>query len=112
MGVGVTLLSLSRAVQKCKRGRLFPFGWWHMLKVIKFHKTNIVDLLIIGVLPEYRMKGVNAMMFYHLIPYYQKYGIEWGETNVEMETNEKVQSQWQYLEHIQHKRRRCYKKTI
>ena len=51
-------------------------------------------------------------LFYDLIPRYQKFGFKWGETNVEMETNEKVQSQWQYLEHIQHKRRRCYKKPI
>ena len=112
VGVGITLLSLSRAVQKCHRGRLFPFGWWHLLKVLKFHKTDIVDLLLIGVLPEYRLKGVNAMMFYHLIPYYQKYGIKWGETNVEMETNDNVQSQWQYLETEMHKRRRCYIKRL
>jgi hypothetical protein len=51
-------------------------------------------------------------LFYDLIPWYQKFGFKWGETNVEMETNEKVQSQWQYLEHYQHKRRRCYKKSL
>jgi len=51
-------------------------------------------------------------MFAHLIPIYQEYGFEWGESQVEMETNEGVQSQWQYLETVQHKRRRCYKKNI
>jgi GNAT superfamily N-acetyltransferase len=112
VGVGVTLPSLSKAVQKCHRGRMLPFGWWHLLRALKFHKTKIVDMEMIGVLPEYRQKGANALMFAHLIPIYQKYGFEWGESQVEMETNEKVQSQWQYLETIQHKRRRCYKKEI
>ena len=92
--------------------RLWPFGWWHCLKALKFHKAECLDLMLIGILPEYQQKGVNALMFSDLIPIYQKFGFKWGETNVEMETNEKVQSQWQYLEHIQHKRRRCYKKSL
>ena len=112
VGVGLTIPSLSRALQKLHNGRLLPFGWWHILKVLKFHQTNIVDLLLIGVLPEYRVKGANALLFSHLIPIYQKYGIEWGETHVEMETNEKVQNQWQYLETVLHKRRRCYRKDL
>ena len=61
---------------------------------------------------EYQQKGANALLFYDLIPAYQKYGFKWGETNVEMETNEKVQSQWQYLEHIQHKRRDLWARAI
>ena len=112
VGVGITIPSLSRALQKCWRGRLWPFGWWHVLRALKFHKTNIVDLEMIGVLPEYRSKGVNALMFYHLIPWYNKYGIEWGESQVEMESNENVQSQWSYFHTENHKRRRCYKKVL
>lgn len=112
VGVGITIPSLTKALQKCRKGRLWPFGWWHLLRALYFHKTNVVDLLLIGVLPEYRKKGANSLLFYDLIPWYQKYGFEWGETHVEMETNEKVQSQWQYLEHEQHKRRRCYIKKI
>ena len=112
IGVGITLPSLTRALQKCRRGRLFPFGWIHILRALKQHKTKVVDLLLVGVLPEYRSKGANALLFYDLIPRYQKYGFEWGETHVEMETNEKVQGQWQYLERECHKRRRCYKKPI
>lgn len=112
VGVGITIPSLSRALQKCRNGRLFPFGWWHIIRALKFHKTKVVDLLLIGVLPEYRTKGANALLFADLIPWYQKYGFEWGETHVEMETNMKVQSQWQYLHMENHKRRRCYVKTI
>ena len=112
VAVGITIPSLSKALQKCRRGRLWPFGWWHVLMALKAHKTEGVDLLLLGVLPEYRMKGANALMFYDLIPRYQAYGFKWGESQVEMETNENVQSQWQYLETILHKRRRCYKKWI
>ncbi len=112
IGVGITIPSLSRAVQKCHRGRLLPFGWWHLMMSLFFHKTKYVDLMMVGILPEYRKKGANALLFSHLIPWYQRYGFEWGESQVEMETNENVQSQWQYLETEQHKRRRCYVKKI
>ena len=104
VAVGISIPSLSVALQKCRRGRLFPMGWWHILRALKQHKTKGVDLLLLGVLPEYRMKGANALMFSDLIPRYQAYGFEWGESQVEMETNENVQSQWQYLETILHKR--------
>ena len=112
VGVGITLPSLTRALQKCRNGRLWPFGWWHIVRALKFHKTDIVDCLLIGVLPEYRSKGANALLFYDLIPIYQQHGFLWGETHVEMETNGKVQSQWGYFDHEQHKRRRCYKKAL
>lgn len=112
VAVGITIPSLSRALQKCRRGRLFPFGWWHVLRALKMHKTEGVDLLLLGVLPEYRIKGANALMFSDLIPRYRAYGFKWGESQVEMETNENVQSQWQYLDTQLHKRRRCYKKWI
>lgn len=112
VAVGITIPSLSRALQKCRRGRLWPVGWWHVLRALKMHKTRYVDLLLLGVLPEYRMKGANALMFSDLIPRYRAYGFEWGESQVEMETNENVQSQWQYLDTELHKRRRCYKKWI
>ena len=112
IGVVITIPSLTKALQKCRNGRLWPFGWWHIIRALKFKKTDVVDCLLIGVLPEYRAKGANALLFYDLIPIYQKYGFKWGETHVEMETNGKVQSQWMYFNHEQHKRRRCYKKQL
>ena len=111
-GMGITIPSLSRALQKCKKGRLFPFGWWHLLKVIKFTKTEGADLLLLGFIPEYRSKGANALLFYDLIPRYIKYGIKWGESQVEMETNSGVQSQWEMFDSVNHKRRRCYRKNL
>lgn len=112
VGFGITIPSLSRALQKCHRGRLLPFGWWHLLRAIKFHKTEGVDLLLIGILPEYRSKGANALLFADLIPRYIEYGFKWGESQVEMESNEGVQGQWGPLNPENHKRRRCYRKVI
>ena len=111
VGFGITFPSFSRALQKTRDGRFLPFGWWHLLKVLKWHKTPIVDLLLIGVLPEYRPKGANALIFDDLIRQFQAYGFEWAITGPQMETNEGVLSQWQYLEHETVRRHRCYRKV-
>ena len=112
VGFGITFPSFSRAMQKTRDGRFLPFGWWHMLKILKWHKTPIVDLLLIGVLPEYRAKGANALIFDDLIRWFQRYHFEWAETGPQMESNEGVLSQWQYLEATQHRRHRCYRKML
>ena len=112
VGFGITFPSFSHAMQKTHDGRFLPFGWWHMLKVLKWHKTPIVDLLLIGVLPEYRSKGANALIFDDLIRWFQRYNFEWAETGPQMESNEGVLSQWQYLDATQHRRHRCYRKML
>ena len=112
VGFGITFPSLSDAMRKTRDGRLLPFGWYHLLKAIKRHTSDTVDMLLIGVLPEYRAKGANALIFDDLIRQYQRYGFKWAEAMPQMETNEGVLSQWQYLEAEQHRRLRCYKKNI
>ena len=110
VGVGISMPSMSRALQK-SHGKLLPMGWWHLLKGLK-GKNDRVDLLLVAVKPEYQNKGVNALLFQDLIPYYQKYGFKWAESNPEMETNAKVQGQWEYVTNRQHRRRRSYYKNI
>ena len=112
IGFGITFPSFSRALQKTRDGRLFPFGWWHLLKILKWHKTPIVDLLLIGVLPEYRAKGANGLIFDDLIRQFQRYGFEWADTGPMMETNEGVLGQWQYLESTISRRHRCFSKPL
>ena len=111
VGVGVDLPSLSRALQK-SRGKMLPFGWWHLMRAMYFNVTDTVDLLLVAVKPEYQSKGVNALLFTDLIPYFQKYKFKYAESNPELELNQKVQAQWQYFETRQHKRRRAYGKRI
>jgi GNAT superfamily N-acetyltransferase len=112
VAVGLSMPSLSKALQKAK-GKLFPFGWYHLLKALYLKRTyKVLDLLLAAVKPEYQGKGVNALLFYDLLPIYIKLGFVAGESNPELELNEKIQAQWSYFESKQHKRRRAYIKRI
>ncbi len=111
VAVGISMPSLSRALQRA-RGKLFPLGWYHLLKALMWRRPKVLDLLLVAVRPDYQNKGVNALLFTDLIPVYQQMGFEYAESNPELELNEKVQSQWQYFRTEQHKRRRCYKADI
>lgn len=110
VGVGISMPSFSRALQK-SNGRLFPFGWWHLLKALR-GKVDTVDLMLIAIKPEYQSKGVNALLFCDLLPGYIRNGYKWAESNIELEDNSSVQLQWQYFDYRQHRRRRAYRKAI
>ena len=111
IGVGISMASISEALQKAK-GKLFPFGWFYLSRALFWRRPNTLDLLLVAVKPEYQSKGVNALLFYDLIPMYNKLGFKYAESNPELEINSKVQAQWTYFEHELHKRRRAYKKEI
>lgn len=111
VGIGISMPSLSKALQKC-RGELFPFGWIPMLKALRGHGTDIVDLLLVAIKPEYQGKGVNALLFEYMIPRYIKMGFKHAETNPELESNSNVQAQWGYFNYEQHKRRRSFRKEL
>ncbi len=70
IGVGISIPSMSRALQK-GRGRLLPTGWIHLLKAMYMH-NDVVDLLLVAIKPEYQSKGVNALLFADLLPVYIK----------------------------------------
>lgn len=110
VALGISMPSLSRALQQSK-GKLFPFGWWHLLKAIRGN-TDVVDLLLVAVKPEYQSRGVNALIFADLIPQYNKNGYKYAESNLELEGNENVQMQWEYFERRQHRRRRAFRKKL
>lgn len=106
---GITMPSLSKALQKAK-GKLFPFGFLHLLKAMK--NNSAIDLYLIGVRPDLQGKGVNSIIFNELHKIFIKNNVLTAETNVELETNYKVQAQWKHFTHRQHKRRRCYIKYL
>ena len=110
IGVAITMPSLSKALQKAK-GHLLPFGWLNLLNAL-YGKGEIVDLYIMGVLPEYQNKGVNALMFYDLIPVFNRMGFQYAESNPELELNHKMQSQWEYFDVKHHKTRRAFIKHL
>lgn len=111
VAVGISMPSMSHALQRA-HGKMFPFGWWHLLKALKWKRDEMLDLLLIAVHPDYQSKGVNALIFADLIPVYNQLGFKYAESNPELELNENVQKQWQYFDVVQHKRRRCFKTAI
>lgn len=111
VGVAITLGSLSEALRKSK-GRLFPFGWLHLLKSLKVRHESKAEMLLIAVRPDYQGLGVNALFFADLIPVYNKLGFTWAETGPQLEDNVKEISQWKLLNPKFVKRRRCYYKEM
>ncbi|WP_010421515.1 hypothetical protein [Anaerophaga thermohalophila] len=109
IGFGICLPSLSKALQKC-RGRLFPFGFLHIQKALRVNDT--IDTLLIAIHSDYRNKGVNALIFNHIGSAIVSEGIKYIETTRELEHNLSAQNLWDKLENRQHKRSRCYFKTI
>lgn len=110
VGVGISIPSLSKALQSSK-GRLFPFGWWKLLRAMK-GQNDIVDLMLIAVKQEYQSKGVNALLFTDLLPMFIRHKHKWAESNLELEGNLSVQQQWQYFERRLHRRRAAFRKNI
>ena len=110
IGVGIAMPSMSKALIK-SRGRMFPFGWIHLLRALKCH-NDVVDLLLVAVKPEYQSRGVNALLFTDLLPHFIKNGYKFAESNHELEDNQRVQQQWQYFDYVQNKRRRAFHKNL
>jgi GNAT superfamily N-acetyltransferase len=110
VAVGIAMPSLSNALRR-GQGKLFPTGWWHLLKAIQ-GKTDVVDLLLVAVKPEYQSKGVNALIFNDLLPGFIANGYKYAESNLELEENESVQKQWEYFERRLHRRRRAWQRSI
>ena len=111
IGVAVTMASLSQAMIKAD-GNLFPFGWFHIVKSLKWKREDKVELLLIAVRPDYQGIGVNSLFFYDLINVYKKMNFKCAETGPQLEYNVKELSQWKLLNPKFTKRRRCYTKQL
>jgi len=111
VGVAVTMGSISQAMRKAD-GSLWPLGWFHLLKALKWKREDNAEMLLIAVRPDLQGYGVNALFFENLIPIYNKYGFRWAETGPQLEYNVRELSQWKPLNPEIIKRRRCYKKII
>ena len=106
---GISIPSLSKAMQRC-HGKLFPFGFRHILHALRHNDT--VDLLLIGIADEYKNKGLNAMIFDRVSHAIHGYGIKYLESTRELEDNNSVQNMWNRFENRLHKRARCYIKEL
>ena len=109
VGFGVAAPSIADAMKKSK-GRLFPLGWARMLRALRVNDT--LDLFLVAVAPDYQNRAVNAIVLNHVLKGCLKMGITRAETGPQLETNHKVQSQWNFFHTEQHKRRRCFIKAL
>lgn len=101
----ITMPSYSRALQKAK-GKLFPFGWYHLLGAGK--KNERANFYLIGIHPEYQRRGVTAIIFKEIYETFRKKGVKYLETNPELEENKNIQALWGDYNPVNHKRRRTY----
>jgi len=106
---GIVLPSLSKALQRCK-GRLFPFGIFHLMRALKVNDR--ADLMLVAVSGPNRGKGLNAVLIKQMFAIFKEFGIQKVESNPELETNIAVQAQWKHFTRRQHKRRRIYIKDL
>lgn len=111
VGVGVAMPNISKELRKTK-GKLFPFGWYHLIKALKAKTYESADLLLIAVRPDYQNKGVNSLLFTDQLPYYQKYKVQYASVTAILETNLKSQANFILFDHEVYKRRRAYIKQI
>ena len=111
VGIAVTMPSLTEALQK-SHGRLWPTGWYHLLKSLKWKHEDNTEMLLVAIRPDYQGLGVNALFFDDLIPIYNKYGIKWAETGPQLEDNVRELTQWKPLHPETVKRRRCWMRKI
>ena len=111
IGTGLTIPSLAKALQKC-RGELLPFGWWQLLKTMYIKRPDTLEMLLIGVRPDYQNKGVPTLIFTDLIKIANSLGFRYGETNANLETNTAVQALWEPFEKEQRKKRWVFGKDI
>ncbi len=111
VAVAITMRSLALALQK-SQGRLFPFGWFHLLRALTCQREDKAEMLLVAVHPDYQGLGVNALFFENLIPVYNRLGIRWAETGPQLESNVRELSQWKPLSPRFVKRRRCYTKDL
>lgn len=111
IAVAITMGSLAHALRKTK-GKLFPFGWFHLLRSLRFKLEKTVDLLLIAIHPSWQGKGINSLLFADLIPIYIESGFEYAETGPQLEDNHKERNQWTILNPEAYQTRRCYHKSI
>lgn len=111
IAAGLAMPSIAKALQKCN-GEMVPFGWYHLLKNMYWKRPDTLELLLIGVKPEWQSRGVNSLIFVDLLQRYKKMGFKYAETNANLETNTKVQAMWSVFEKEQHKKRWVFGKEI
>jgi len=105
IGFGIALPSLTKALQKCN-GKLFPFGWYYLLRALK--SNELVDMYLNGVDPDFHNKGVPSVYFNYMLQNFIKHKVKFALSNPQLEDNNKALNLWHNFDSRQHITRRCY----
>ncbi len=106
---GISMGSLSAAYKKAN-GKLFPFGFIHILRAIN-HPEKI-DLYLNGVHPDWQKRGIHALYYTAMTQAYIDNHIPIAITNPQLESNINAVHIWSNYENELYCRRRCYEKNI
>jgi GNAT superfamily N-acetyltransferase len=101
--------SFSKALKKAN-GKLFPFGFLHLLKAKK--KSKDVSFYLIGVDPEYQNKGVTAVIFSEYYKTFKSKDIQTCYRTPELADNIAIQQIWKHFDPKIYKRRCTFKKDL
>lgn len=107
VGCALMIPSLAKALVK-SRGKLFPFGWWHLVKSLYLKHDDTIEFLLIAIRPDYQAKGVNSLIVSSLVEVFNRKGYKYAETNCELEDNHKMLNFWNSVTHEVHKKRRAF----
>lgn len=105
----IVMPSFSKALQKAK-GKLFPFGFLHLLYAKKYSKD--VAFYLIGIHPSYQNKGVTAIIFDEYFRTFTKKGIQNCIRTPELEENNAIHLLWKNFDPIIHCRRKTFRREL
>ena len=108
VGFSLTVPSLSHAFRKAD-GRLFPFGWYHIIRALKHNDTT--NLYLTGVLPQWLNSGVHVLYHYELHKTHLEKGYKFAITNQQLESNHNYRI-WENYGGKPLTKRRCYVKKL
>ena len=109
VGFAVLVPSLSKASIKAK-GKMFPFGWYHLLNALK--NKEVLDMYLIAIKPEFQGYGLNSILMHDVTKCAIEDGVKYAETGPELENNLKVRTQWENYDAEIIRKRRCYLRKI
>lgn len=104
---GVTLFNINEITKNFKKGRLFPFNIIKLLRQRK--KTKYVRIIALGVMQEYRRKGIEAIFFAKNILQAKKSKVIAGEVSWVLENNKEMNASAQKLNADLYKTYRLYR---
>lgn len=105
----VSMPDMSAGIQKAK-GRLFPFGFIHILRSMQ--KTNQLNLLLGAIKSTHRGKGLNVLMGKALMDSARKRQLTVMDSHLILEKNEIMRAECEKLGGVICKRYRVYQKLL